>query len=89
MRYSKIHMSESRVKRLIHRANYRGFREADLILGGFARAHANNLSEKELSEFETLLLEKDHDVYDWVSGTQQVPAKFNTPLFAKICAFKP
>jgi len=28
---------EARRKRAIYRANYRGFREADMMLGGFAK----------------------------------------------------
>ena len=82
-------MHENEVKRIIHRANYRGFKEADLILGGFAKAFASNLSKEELTQFETLLDEKDHDIYDWISGVQKVPTRFDTPLFAKLKNYKP
>lgn len=82
-------MSGNRVKRIIHRANYRGFKEADLILGGFAKAYAYDLNEVELGQFEVLLEEKDHDIYDWVSGVQSVPARHDNALFAKVKAFKP
>ncbi|PHR61842.1 MAG: succinate dehydrogenase assembly factor 2 [Robiginitomaculum sp.] len=82
-------MREIRIKRLIHRANYRGFREADLILGGFAKAYARELSDEEFDQFEALLEEKDHDIYDWINGTQKVPKDFDTPVFIKLCAFIP
>ncbi|PHR93414.1 MAG: succinate dehydrogenase assembly factor 2 [Robiginitomaculum sp.] len=82
-------MRETRIKRLIHRANYRGFKEADLILGGFAKAHARSLNDEELDQLETLLAEKDHDIYDWICGVQALPKSFDTPLFARVCAFKP
>ena len=78
-----------RRKRLAYRANYRGFREADLILGGFAKAYVETLTEEELTMFEDLLAAKDHDIYEWISGKQQVPAEYDTPLFARIQAFKP
>lgn len=79
----------NRRKRLIHRANYRGFKEADLILGGFAKAHALDLSDAEIEWFETLLNEKDHDIYDWISGAQPIPKSYQTDLFKRICEFKP
>lgn len=82
-------MVEIRIKKLIHRANYRGFKEADLILGGFAKRYATSLTETELGQFEALLAEKDHDIYDWINGSQNLPPEFDTPLFARVKAFKP
>lgn len=82
-------MRETRIKRLIHRANYRGFKEVDIILGGFAKAHARELNEDMFDQFEMLLAEKDHDIYDWISGAQPVPTQFDTPLFTRLCAYKP
>ncbi len=78
-----------RIKRLMHRSGYRGFKEVDLILGGFAKAHATSLSTTELTEFEVLLEEKDHDIYDWITGAKQIPKEFDTQLFAKLCSFTP
>ncbi len=78
-----------RRKRLVYRANYRGFKEADMILGGFAKAHIDALSDAELTMFEDLLGAKDHDIYAWVNGTLPVPANYDTPLFERICAFDP
>ena len=82
-------MSNDRVKRLIHRACYRGIKEMDLILGGFAKAHADDLNETEISLFEALLSEKDHDIYDWICGVTRVPAAYESDLFNRICEFKP
>jgi len=78
-----------RVKKLIHRSGYRGFKEVDLILGGFAKAHAADLNDEEFVQFETLLEEKDHDIYDWITGSQPTPDAFDTPLFAKLCQYIP
>lgn len=78
-----------RRKRLVYRANYRGFKEADLILGGFAKAHIETLTEAEITMFEDLLAAKDHDIYEWISGRQAVPKEYDTPLFARLCEFKP
>lgn len=82
-------MDDKRVKKLIHRANYRGIKEADLILGGFAKAHARALTESEIDQFEALLEEKDHDIYGWITGAIDIPTEFNTAVFQKIRDFVP
>lgn len=80
---------EIRRKRLTYRANYRGFKEADLILGGFAKAHMSELTDEEVMAFEDLLGAKDHDIYDWITGAKDVPANYDTPLLKRLKAFKP
>jgi len=80
---------KTNVKRLIHRANYRGFREMDLILGGFAKEYAHTFSAEELIQFETVMDEKDHDIYDWICGVKPVPTQHDTPLFARLAVYKP
>lgn len=82
-------MSEDRKKRLIHRACYRGIKEMDLILGGFAKAYALNFTDTEVEQFEALLDEKDHDIYDWISGVAQIPNRHDTPLFSRLKKFIP
>lgn len=82
-------MTDPRRKRLLYRSNYRGFKEADILLGGFAKAHIAEFSDEEVAQFEALLAEKDHDIYDWYTGVQKLPEAHNTPLFAKLKAYKP
>jgi len=82
-------MNENDKKRLLYRANYRGFREADILLGGFLKEHIQDLSDTELSDFEVLLEAKDHDIYDWITGKQSVPAQFDTPILKKIRQYRP
>ncbi len=82
-------MTDIRRKRLLYRANYRGFKEADLLLGGFAKANIETFSEDELSMFEHLLGAKDHDIYNWITGKADVPAQYDTPIFARLRVFKP
>ena len=82
-------IDEARKKRLVYRANYRGFKEADMILGGFAKAHIDELTEAEIIMFEDLLGAKDHDIYGWITGRQDVPANYDTPLLEKLRAYKP
>ena len=53
----------TRKKRLVYRSNYRGFKEADLILGGYAKANIDMMTDDEVEMFEKLLDAKDHDIY--------------------------
>ena len=82
-------MTDPRRKRLLYRSNYRGFKEADILLGGFAKANMANLTDVEVTQFEHLLEAKDHDIYDWITGSQELPAEYDTPLFARLRDFKP
>lgn len=78
-----------RRKRLTYRANYRGFKEMDMILGGFAKAHMDELSDEDVLIFEELLGAKDHDIYGWITGKLPLPSQYDTPLFARIRDYKP
>jgi antitoxin CptB len=78
--------SEARRKRLLFRAQRRGFKEVDLIFGSFASAELERLSETELDHFDALLLAPDQEVYAWLRGDAPVPVEFDTPLFARMKA---
>lgn len=82
-------MLDERRKRLTFRAWRRGFREMDLILGGFADAHSAVLDEPALAAFERLLEVADDDVYAWIIGTAPAPPEHDTPLLARLRAFEP
>ena len=78
---------ENRRKKLLYRASYRGFKEADLLIGGFARTHLGDMSAADLDEFETLLTHNDRDLYAWATGKVEPPADIEGPVFAKLRAF--
>lgn len=82
-------MLDPRRKRLVYRANYRGFKEADMILGGYAKANIETMSDEDVTMFEDLLGAKDHDIYAWITGSLPVPANYDTPLLERLRAFKP
>ncbi len=77
---------EARRKRLLFRAQRRGFKEVDLIFGTFATAELDAMSEAELDQFEALLTAPDQDVYAWLRGHTAPPDEFDTPLFARMKA---
>ena len=78
--------SEARRKRLLFRAQRRGFKEVDLIFGTFAATELQGLADAELDQFEALLNGPDQEVYAWLRGEVLVPAAFDTPLFARLRA---
>jgi antitoxin CptB len=79
---------DDRRKKLRFRAWRRGFREIDLILGGFADRHVADLDEAALAAFERLLDAQDQDVYAWITDQTDAPAEHDTPTLALIRAFR-
>ncbi|MBY2911609.1 succinate dehydrogenase assembly factor 2 [Rhizobium leguminosarum] len=80
---------DPRRRRILFRCWHRGIREMDLVFGQFAEAEVARLSEAELDEFETIMAEEDNDLVRWIMGTWPVPERFQTPMFARISAYKP
>jgi antitoxin CptB len=78
--------SENRRKRLLFRAQRRGFKEVDLIFGAYAQSHLAGLDEAGLDQFEALLTAPDQDVYDWLRGAAPVPAEHDNAVFAGLKA---
>jgi antitoxin CptB len=78
---------DTRRKRLLHRARYRGFKEADLLIGGFAAAALAGMSEAELDAFEAILSLNDHDIYAWVTGASAPPASVDRALIERMRGF--
>lgn len=69
-------IQESRVKRLKFRSWHRGWKETDLILGSFADAQLERLSEALLAAYEQLLDQDDDVIWHWITGTEPPPAEF-------------
>ena len=78
--------SENRRKRLLFRAQRRGFKEVDLIFGTYAEGALWNLDEVGLDQFEALLAAPDQDVYAWLRGAEPVPESYDNPVFAGLQA---
>jgi antitoxin CptB len=74
---------ETRRKRLRIRAWRRGIKEMDLILGGYADAELATLDADGVALFEAVLGENDHDLFAWVTGQAEPPARY-APLMADL-----
>ena len=79
---------ETRRRKLLFRAQRRGFREVDLIFGAFAEVHLPHLGAAELDRFEALLEVSDWQVYDWIIGQEPVPAAYDDEIFVRLCAYR-
>ena len=75
-------------RKLRFRSLRRGTKESDLVIGGFAEAHLQSLTEDQLGLFEALLNENDQDVLSWVIGMVQPPAAHDTDVLNMIKTFK-
>lgn len=79
---------EKKRKRLLYQATYRGFKEADLLIGGFAKAHLLEMSDAELDEFEVLLKINDRELYAYATGNAPVPDEIGGPVMEKLRRFE-
>ena len=64
----------TRRRKLMWRANHRGMRELDIILGGYAKAKIDTMDEAGLDAFEAVLGLPDPDLFRWLIGLEPVPA---------------
>jgi antitoxin CptB len=76
-----------RRRKLLFRSWHRGMRETDLIMGRFADAFVDQLSESDLTEFERLNEVLDRDLLAWVTGEAAVPPEYDSALFRRLREF--
>jgi antitoxin CptB len=81
-------MDDPRLKKLLYRASHRGFREADIIIGGFAESHLHRLSAAQLDEFERLIEQEDQYLYAWIIGREPTPEAFEGEVMELIRGFR-
>jgi antitoxin CptB len=76
-----------RRRKALFRSWHRGIREMDLVLGRFADAEIDKLTDAEMDVYEVLMEVPDRDLFKWMTGEAETPANYDTPLFRRICAF--
>lgn len=76
-----------RRKKLLHRARYRGFKEADLLIGGFAEAALASMTAADLDAFERVLDCADHEICDWIINDAPAPVSIERTLIDRMKAF--
>ena len=78
---------EVRLKRLKFRAHHMGSNENDILFGGFADKYLESLSPEQVDRFEALIAETDTDLFNWVTGKQDVPAHLDHDIMAMMKKF--
>ena len=81
-------LTDPRLRKLNFRAWRRGFREADLIVGGFADAELAAMSGEDLDLFEVLLEVPDGDLYDWIVERAEPPPEYDHAVMHRLRAFR-
>ena len=76
-------------KRLNWRANHRGIKEMDLLVGGFASQRLPNMLKAELHEFTEILEIPDQDLLSWVTAQTEIPTALQSPLLFEMLKFRP
>jgi antitoxin CptB len=76
-----------RRRKVLFRSWHRGMREMDLILGRFADATVEQLTQDEVAEFEQLIEVPDRELLAWVTGEAEVPPNYDTALFRRLRDF--
>jgi len=77
---------DSRRRRLVFRAQHRGTKETDILIGGFVARHIGSLSDADVTALEEILELWDVDLADWLSGRRPIPSEHDHPLLRRIMA---
>lgn len=76
-----------RRKRALYRAQHRGTKEMDWMLGRYAAAKLDTMTGDELALMEGLLEAADPNINSWLIEPQSCPEAAFDPLIADIRAF--
>lgn len=79
---------DHRRRRLLWRATHRGIREMDLILGGFAAARIEAMTEDELDCLEAIIDIPDQLLFAWATGRSPVPEPRRSALLQDMFDFR-
>ncbi len=78
---------DDRRKRLIYRANHCGMKENDVMIGRFAHARLEELSDAQMDTFENLMNHTDNDLYNWITGREPTPEIVDSDVLRMIKEF--
>ncbi|MGI9371944.1 MAG: succinate dehydrogenase assembly factor 2 [Hyphomicrobiales bacterium] len=77
----------NRRRKLVFRANHRGMKEMDVVLGGYVKRHIDRMSSDDLEELERIIVIPDADLLAWLTKQQEVPEEHRSQLLDEILAF--
>jgi len=71
---------EGRRRRLLFRAQHRGTRETDILVGGFVASRLARFTEAEISALEAIIQLPDTWLADWLTGRTPIPAEHDNAV---------
>jgi len=78
---------EKRIKRMQYRANHRGIKEMDIVIGGFAMEELPELTDEQIDHFEKLMAEHDRDLIIWFTNEAPFPHDELRGIFNTVCDY--
>jgi antitoxin CptB len=78
---------DTRRRRATYRANHRGTKEMDWLLGRYGEATVGTMTEADLADFERLLALPDPDLQSWIMGGDVRSRNDLTDLVIRIRGF--
>lgn len=79
---------DARRRKLLFRSWHRGMREMDLILGTFADARIDALTDDEIDQYERLLDIPDPQLLPWITGEAEAPPSGDTHIMNVVLSFR-
>lgn len=79
-------IDELKQKRARWRADHRGTKEADMLVGGFADRYLAAMTPDEFAWFERLLEEQDVDILAWAFAKADAPPAFHGIMMDRLKA---
>ncbi len=79
---------DARRRKLRFRSWHRGMREMDLLLGPFADARIDDLTEEQIDQYESLLEVVDPELLPILTGEKPVPSGVHSEILKEIVAFR-
>jgi antitoxin CptB len=81
--------SEARRKRVLWRANHRGIKEMDILMGGYATREVWRMTDAEIAVLEQLMNVPDQELLAYATGQTAIPAHLDNAILRAILAFRP
>lgn len=77
-----------RKKVLKYRANHRGIKEMDIVLGTYADKYLDGMDKAGLDQFEELINIPDQDFFRYLTNQEDIPEEYNNDIMKTIKSFR-
>ena len=84
-----MNKTDSLKKKIKYRAEYRGIKEMDLLLGKFVKKYVDTFTYDELLDLYKILEEDDDEIFKWYSGSENNNKIIENKVSGLLKKFKP